>query len=221
VTVARWRRQAALLLGLSLLVSLASGACAQRATPGPQPGRAPTVRQAELWYATAPAAGVWAELMVVLDNPQSLEADRTVLRFPGALLDDFALRDTEPALLAPPVREPDGSYSFVFPPPLDRSLNWYRVFLAARRAAPRPFRVAVAIERPGGGSAARLEVPPVAPRTRYVDREADPFRVVPEGAVAWIPTRPGAILPLLALTAAVLAVTAAGGCLAAFRLQRR
>jgi hypothetical protein len=179
------------------------------------------VRQAELWYATAPADGVWAELMVVLDNPQTLEADRTVLRFPGALLDDFALRDTEPALLVPPVREPDGSYSFVFPPPLDRSLNWYRVFLAARRQSPRPFRVAVAIERPGGDPAARLEVPPVAPRTRYVDREADPFRVVPEAAVAWLPTRPGAILPLLALAAAVLGVTAAGGCLAAFRLQRR
>jgi hypothetical protein len=135
------------------------------------------------------------------------------------------------------VQEADGRYAFAFPAPLDRSYNWYRLFLSARGRAPRSFPVAVAIEGragdgaasaalPGGsgggaGAGRRLDVPAVTPRTRYVDREADPFRVVPEGLIAWLPSRPGALLPLMAVTAAVLAMTAGAGCLAAFWLQKR
>ena len=73
---------------------------------------------------------------------------------------------------------------------------------------------------PGQGSR-RLDVPAVTPRTRFVDREADPFRVVPEALVAWLPSRPGALLPLMTAMAAVLAITAGAGCLAAFWLQKR
>jgi hypothetical protein len=61
----------------------------------------------------------------------------------------------------------------------------------------------------------------VAPRVRYVDRAADPFRTVPEALVAWLPSRPAELLPLLVLTAAVLATTVTAGCLAAFWLQKR
>jgi hypothetical protein len=202
----------------ALLLIAALGACAPG---GAQARPAPTVRQAELWYATAPAPGVWVELKLVLDNPVALEAERTVLRLPAALMEDFTLRDAEPPLLDPPVREPDGRYAFVFPAPLDRSLNWYRLFLTARRPAPRPLQVAVAIERAPGAPAPRLDVPAVTPRTRYVDREADPFWVVPEELVAWLPSHPGALLPLLTVAAAILAITAAAGCLAAFWLQKR
>ena len=161
------------------------------------------MRQAELWFATTPAPGVWADLLLVLDNPLAEPAERTVLRFPATLLEDFALRDTEPPLLGPPVREADGRYAFVFPAPLDRSLNWYRVFLAARRQAPRPFQVAVSIDAPPARRRAQAPAPalsPLAPRTRYVDRAADPFRAVPEALVAWLPSRPAVLLPLLALT---------------------
>jgi hypothetical protein len=189
------------------------------------------VREAELWYASSPAPGVWVELKLVLENPDVLEGERTVFRVPPRVLDDFALRDAEPPLLGPPVQEADGRYAFAFPAPLDRSYNWYRLFLSTRGHDPRPFQVAVAIEghagsavAPGGGGAApgrRLDVPAVTPRTRYVDREADPFRVVPEALIAWLPSRPRALLPLMAATAAVLAMTAGAGCLAAFWLQKR
>jgi hypothetical protein len=198
---------------------------------GTLPSRpAPRVREAELWYASTPAPGVWVELKLVLENPDVLEGERTVFRFPARLLDDFSVRDAEPPLLGPPVQEADGRYAFAFPAPLDRSYNWYRLFLAARTVAPRPFQVAVAIEgraaaSAGGaaasGAARRLDVPPVAPRIRYVDREADPFRVVPEALVGWLPSQPGALLPLMTAMAAVLAITAGAGCLAAFWLQKR
>jgi hypothetical protein len=219
------------------VLALALAALAACAGAGPGPGqsaavataeRRPVVRRAELWFATTPAPGVWADLLLVLDYPLAEPAERTVLRFPPTLLDDFALRDTEPPLLGPPVREADGGYAFVFPPPLDRSLNWYRVFLAARRQAPRPFRVAVSIDRPAGGAQAQAQtqtptqaLSPLAPRVRYVDRAADPFRTVPEALVAWLPSRPAELLPLLAFTAAVLATTVTTGCLAAFWLQKR
>jgi hypothetical protein len=155
----------------------------------------------------------------VLENPDVLEGERTVVRLPARLLEDFTLRDAEPPLLGPPVQEADGRYAFAFPAPLDRSYSWFRLFLAARTAAPRAFQVAVAIE--GRTPPARLDVPAVTPRTRYVDREADPFWAVPEVLVAWLPSRPGALLPLMAATAAVLAITAGAGCLAAFWLQKR
>jgi hypothetical protein len=192
-----------------------------RGTAGPPAVRPLVVRQAELWFATAPAPGVWAELKIILDNPMTLEAERTTLRLPAALLDDFVLRDTEPPLLWPPVREPDGRYAFVFPAPLDRSLNWYRVFLAARKGAPRPLSVALAVDGSRTAAQTRVDVPAVAARTRYVDRTADPFRVVPEVFVGWLPTRSSFLLPLLTLAAAVLATTAAGGCLAAFWFLKR
>jgi hypothetical protein len=220
--VPRWRPGASFLLVLSitLLATAVLGACAGTG-PGQSapPERSPAVRRAELWFATTPAPGVWADLLLVLENPLAEPAERTVLRFPATLLEDFALRDTEPPLLGPPVREADGGYAFVFPPPLDRSLNWYRVYLAARRQGPRPFQVAVSIDRPAG--AGPLALSPTAPRARYVDRAADPFRTVPEALVAWLPSRPAALLPLLVLTGAVLATTVTAGCLAAFWLQKR
>ena len=87
------------------------------------------------------------------------------------------------------------------PPPLDRSLNWYRVYLAARRQGPRPFQVAVSIDAPRRRRRRlRGRLSPAAPRARYVDRAADPFRTVPEALVAWLPSRPAVLLPLLVLT---------------------
>ena len=218
----RWLPGASLLLVLSvtLLATAALGACAGTG-PGQSapPERRPEVRRAELWFATTPAPGVWADLLLVLDNPLAEPAERTVLRFPATLLEDFALRDTEPPLLGPPVREADGGYAFVFPPPLDRSLNWYRVYLAARRQGPRPFRWRCRSTAPP--APAVLSLSPTAPRARYVDRAADPFRTVPEALVAWLPSRPAVLLPLLVLTGAVLATTVTAGCLAAFWLQKR
>src|SRR5919202_1367580 len=60
---------------------------------------APMIRSAELWYATTPAAGVWDELKIVLDNPLSVGATKTDLLVAGPLLEDFKIRSTEPPLL--------------------------------------------------------------------------------------------------------------------------
>lgn len=225
--VAAALRPALAALALAALALAALIGCGGGGTPPARP--APRVREAELWYASNPAPGVWVELKLVLENPDVLEGERTVFRFPAWLLDDYTVRDAEPPLLGPPVQEADGRYAFAFPAPLDRSFNWYRLFLAARTAAPRAFQVAVAIEgraaaspaAAGAGAGRRLDVPAVTPRTRYVDREADPFRVVPEALVGWLPSRPGALLPLMTAMAAVLAITAGAGCLAAFWLQKR
>ena len=196
-----------------------------RPAAGPAPaGPRLRVLRTVVWYSTTPGPGVWAELQLVLDNPLALDAQRTVLRLPPGVLDDFALRGTEPALLAPPRLEPDGSCTLLYPPPLDRSENWYRVFLVGRRASPRPLRVAVAVEGPQsspGRPGSDVVLPPVAATTRYVDRAADPFLVVPEQLVGWVPWQSTAVLPLAAIAVVLLGGLAAAGCGAAFWLQRR
>lgn len=213
-------------------------------------GAQPAIKRAELWYATTPGDGVWAELRLILDNPLTLNAERTVLRLPAGVMDDFRVRGSEPDLLWPPVVEADGRHAFVFPAPIARSQNWYRLYLAVHRPSagaspreprplPRALRVALAIEGgraieggeavdagPANASDRRpgrlpYTVPEAPVRARFVDREADPFLLVPEAAVAWLPRQSSRLLPVLVVAAAALATTVAGGCLATLWVLRR
>lgn len=83
--------------------------------------------------------------------------------------------------------------------------------------------ITLAIEGPAGQPPASRppEVPPALARPRFVDREADPFLVVPEVLVGWLPRRSDVLLPLFMATAAALVTAVAGGSLAAFWLLRR
>src|SRR5206468_5664486 len=115
--------------------------------PAPPPARppaipptVPTIITSELRYATTPAVGVWAELMLIVDNPLADRPGgptRAVLLVPGSLTDDFSIWDTEPKLLAQPERQSDGRIALAFPPPLAQTLNWYRLELEVRRRPPR------------------------------------------------------------------------------------
>lgn len=251
------RRPAALvtLLAVSVLLGASTLGCAPQparsgvSAPfagsglGPE-GAQPAIKRAELWYATTPSDGVWAELRLILDNPLALNAERTVLRLPAGAMDDFRVRGTEPDLLGPPVVEADGRHAFVFPAPIDRSQNWYRLYLAVHRPAGggdsrerrplrRPLNVALAIEgsralpgNPADGGDQRprslpYTIPETPVRARFVDREADPFSLVPEALVAWLPRQSSWLLPFLVVAAAALATTVAGGCLATLWVLRR
>ena len=77
----------------------------------------------------------------------------------------------------------------------------------------------MSIDRAASAGALALSPRPLGPVTSI--GEADPFRMVPEALVAWLPSRPAVLLPLLVLTGAVLATTVTAGCLAAFWLQKR
>jgi hypothetical protein len=208
---------ALLALGLWLrpgMLPAERGAAAGRPAP---PVDRPRIQGAELRLATSPAPGVWAELKVILDNPLPagpLGPATTVLLVPATVLEDFAIRSTEPPLLGAPRRRADGRYALLFPAPLAQTLTWYRVHLTLRTGTPRPVRVAVLLDRP------LLETRPVRPEVIYADREADPFGVVPEPLVGWLPGQSAGAFRLLLAYAAGLAVIVVAGCLAAFGALR-
>ncbi|HEU5317753.1 MAG TPA: hypothetical protein VFX49_16700 [Chloroflexota bacterium] len=186
----------------------------QAGSPWPVP--IPLIRSAELWYATAPKPGVWAELKVVLDNPLQAGPDRTTLIVSGTLMEDFRVRSTEPKLLTQPRRRPDGRYALVFPAPIPESLNWYRVYLEARRTNPRPLSLGYMLD----GAKNLPDVPPTPARIFYTDRQSDPFMVVPEPLVGWVPGQARSAFPVLVLYAVAIGAVAAAGCAAAFRVVK-
>ena len=195
---------------------------AQLAEGSPWPSPVPVIRSSELWYATTPARGVWAELKVVLDNPLRPGAGhptRTTLLISSTLMEDFRIRSTEPKLVVQPRRRPDGRYALVFPAPLPESLNWFRVYLETRKQAPRPLALSFVFE--GQASASLQEQPPMPAQVFYSDRQSDPFRVVPEPLVSWVPGQAGSAFPILVLYALAVGSIAAAGCIAAFWAVRR
>lgn len=212
------KRLVAVLLGVALVGSTAVVAARRGIAPlVAREVAAPAIKTAELWYQQAPAPGVWAELKVILDNPLKLGATKTQLVVSGTLLDDFRIRDTDPKLLMPPRRLVDGRVALLFPAPLDQSLNWYRLELAARTAAPRPLIVEMTIIGPG-------TMPPVRPATpvvQFADRAADPFLAVPRPLIGAIPGRAREAFPVLVVFDVVMGVLAAMGCVVAFRLAHR
>src|SRR5688500_3098032 len=186
----------------------------------PWPSPVPVIRTSELWYATTPERGVWAELRVILDNPLRSGAanpTRTTLLVSGMLMEDFRIRSTEPKLLVQPRRRPDGRYALVYPAPLPESLNWYRVYLETRKSAPRPLSLGFMLE----GQRNLEEQTPVPAQIFFADRQADPFRVVPEPLVSWVPGQAGSAFPILVLYAVAIGSVAAAGCVAAFWAVRR
>ncbi|HEV2122137.1 MAG TPA: hypothetical protein VGW38_05090 [Chloroflexota bacterium] len=196
----------------------------QSAEVGPQgapwPVPEPTIRTCELWYATTPAPGVWAELKVVLDNPLPAgpgAPSRALLLVPGTLLEDFKIRSAEPKLLTQPTRRPDGRYALAFAAPIPESLNWYRLYLTVRTASPRPVQLAFML---GGGRSLPL-MQPVPAQIFHTDRQADPFLAVPEPLVRWLPSHGRDAFPLLAAISAALCVLAIGGCVFAFKTIHR
>lgn len=186
----------------------------QAGSPWPVP--VPQIRTAELWYATTPKPGVWAELKVVLDNPLQAGPDRTTLIVSGTLMEDFRIRSTEPKLLTQPRRRPDGRYALVFPAPIPESLNWYRVYLEARRTSPRPLELGYMLD----GAKNLPALPPTPARVFYTDRQSDPFMVVPEPLVGWVPGQARSAFPVLVLYAAAIGAVAAAGCAAAFKVVK-
>jgi hypothetical protein len=186
----------------------------------PWPSPFPLVRNAELWYATTAAPGVWAELKVVVDNPLAAgqtNPTRSTLLISGTVLEDFRIRSTEPKLLTQPQRRPDGRYAFTFPAPIPESLNWYRVYLECRKASPRPLSLTFMWD----GARDLPELAPSAAQVFFTDRQADPFKVIPEPLVRWVPGQSTSAFPVLVLYALAVGVVAAAGCVAAFRAVRR
>jgi hypothetical protein len=192
-----------------------SASIASQGAPWPSPVVA--IRSSELWYATTPAPGVWAELKVVLDVPIKSDATRTTLLVSGSVLEDFRIRSTEPRLLSQPQRRPDGRYAFVFPAPIPESLNWYRVFLVSRKSSPRPLQLGFMLD----GSKSVLDSGASPAKIFYSDRQADPFLVVPEPLVSWVPGQAQTAFPVLVLYAIAMGGVAAAGCVAAFWAIRR
>jgi hypothetical protein len=188
---------------------------ASQGAPWPVPG--PTIRSSELWFATTPAPGVWAELKVVLDNPLPAGPTRTTLLVSGTILEDYRIRTTEPKLVTPPRRRPDGRYALVFPAPIPESLNWFRIYLECRNSTPRPLALGFMLD----GARNVAEQPPVPAQVYFADRQADPFLVVPEAVVRWVPGEAHTALPVLVAYAVILGVVAAAGCAAAFWAVRR
>jgi hypothetical protein len=217
-----WKRIAVVgVVALLVLAFLARFALAsgwpRPARPAVLPTPVPAIQTAELRYATRPAPGVWAELKVILDNPRPPMAEgptQTILLVPDTFFDEFTIRSTEPAMIGPPRRRDDGRYALSFPAPLSQSLNWYRVELAVRRPAARALPVAFAIDRPP------FESRIIRVAIHYADREADPFLVVPELLVAWLPGQARSTLPLLLVFALALGAVATAGCVAAYRAVR-
>lgn len=186
----------------------------------PWPSPFPLIRSSELWYSTTPAPGVWAELKVVVDNPLQAGSNnptRSTLLVSGTVLEDFRVRSTEPKLLTQPQRRPDGRYAFVFPAPIPESLNWYRVYLECRRTSPRP----LALTFMWDGARDLPELAPSPAQVFLTDRQADPFKVVPEPIVGWVPGQSRSAFPVLVLYALAVGAVAAAGCIAAFWAVRR
>jgi hypothetical protein len=205
----------------AIALSHAIGAAAVSAplarTRAPAPP-VPTIQVADLRYERQPAPGVWAELKVILDNPlpgEQASPTHTVLLVPGAFFEEFNIRSTEPKLLAPPRLRSDGRYALLFPAPLALSLNWYRLELVVSRRATPPAQVSILLDQPLYETRSKVVA------VHYADRDADPFRVVPEPLVGWLPGRQGSALPLLLAYTLALAGVTVVGCAAAFRLVRR
>ena|GEM_PF-3045103 len=200
--------------------AVAAASSASGSQGAPWPTHVPVVRSSELWYATTPLAGVWAELKVVLDNPlQAGEAapTKTTLLLSGTLMEDFKIRSTEPKLLTQPRRRPDGRYALVFAAPIPESLNWFRIYLETRNGSPRPLSLGFMLD----GTKNLAEQAPTLAQVFYVDRQADPFKVVPEPLVGWVPAQARSAFPVLVLYAAAIGTVAASGCIAAFWAVRR
>lgn len=194
-----------------------AGASPPPARPPSAPPTVPTIITSELRFATTPAEGVWAELLVILDNPLPTTpgvAGTTVLVVPGTLLDDYRIRSTEPNVTASVERRGDGRLALQFPPPLGQTLNWYRLEMEVRRPRPRPIDVRLLFDRPA------FQTPLTGVRVIYADREADPFTVVPERLVGWLPARAAGALPLLVSYTVAVGALVLVGCAAAFRAVR-
>ena len=214
-------RWPAALLGAAALALAVGFGIAAIAGPAPPPARpsaaspgTPTIITSQLRYETTPGPGVWAELTVILDNPlpdSPNGATRAVLLVPGSLLEDFRIRETEPNLLGQPERRGDGRSALTFPPPLAQTLNWYRLEMEVRRSRPRPVHVSLTLDRPA------FQTRLTGVRVIYADREADPFKVVPEALVTWLPGDAAGALPLLVVYTLILALLVGAGCAAAFR----
>ena len=183
----------------------------------PLPIPDPVIRSSELWYATRPAPGVWAELKVVVDNPLAAGPSRASLLVSGTLMEDFRIRTAEPKLLTQPRRRPDGRYALVFPAPIPGSLNWYRISLECRNGTPRALNLGFMLD----GARSLTEHPPVPAEVYYTDRQSDPFLIVPESIVRWVPGQAHTAFPVLVVYAVILGMVAAAGCAAAFWAVRR
>jgi hypothetical protein len=184
----------------------------------PQPPRsAPAVTLSEIWYATTPSKGVWAEWKIVLDNPLATKASRTYILVPATVMQDFSIRSTEPRMITPARRSADGRFLLTFPAPLPRSLNWYRINLVVRGARARPVQFGVLLDGVPGVS----ETTPVTAQVFYADRKADPFKVVPEPLVGWLPGQARGAFPVLVAYALAVGATVVGGTFAALLLLRR
>lgn len=208
-----------LLLAAAALVSIPIRAARAKPVPSANPRSAtgPSIDLAELTYSTTPAPGVWAELKVIVNNPLNVPAQKCVLLVPDSVLEDFRIRSTDPKLLAPPRRRPDGRYALIFAPPLNQSLNWYRVNLEVRDHSPRPIQVSYAMD----GIRGVPETPQVSPRVLYTDREEDPFMVIPDALVGWLPGQGRGAFPVLVGYAVAVGAVILAGCATAFWMVRR
>jgi hypothetical protein len=156
---------------------------------------------------------------VVLDNPipeGESHPSHAILLISGSLMEDYRIRSTEPKLLSPPRRRPDGRFALAFPAPIPESLNWYRVHLTARKSSPRPLQLAFQLD--GGRPLPEMQPAPV--QVFYTDRQADPFMMVPESLVNWMPREGSTAFSLLVITTLVLGALITLGCIAAFRTLR-
>jgi hypothetical protein len=190
---------------------------AQSGAPWPSEAPSPVVRSAELWYDTAPAPGVWAELKVILDYPLPEGPSKTILLVSDTVMEDFRLRSTEPKLLTPPRRRPDGRFAFVFPAPVAESPNWFRLFLECRNKAPHAPAVGFMLD----GDWPQGDHGPVPAQVFRTDRQEDPFMVVPGPLVNWLPGQATTAFPILVIYALAIGGLAAAGCAAALWAVRR
>jgi hypothetical protein len=194
-----------------------AAASSRQVAPTPTATLEARVVSAELRFSKAPASGVWAELKLVVSYPRDLGATSTTMLLPASLLSDYEIRSTEPGLLAPLSNRRDGRYELTFPPPIVDSFNWYRVFLTARTARPAPLVASVAFD----GSQLPLRIEGARPRVMYLDREEEPFKVVPRALVAWLPVSPRQVFPVVVLMTAAIALFAAAGSWAVLWSLRR
>jgi hypothetical protein len=132
-------------------------------------------------------------------------------------MEDFRIRTSEPKLLTQPRRRPDGRYALMFAAPIPESLNWYRLYLECRNAAPRVLNLGLMLD----GAKNVSELPAVPAEVYFSDRQADPFLVVPESLVRWVPGQAQTAFPVLVAYAVILGSVAAAGCAAAFWAVRR
>jgi len=105
----------------------------------------------------------------------------------------------------------------MFPAPIPESLNWIRVYLECRKTSPRPISLGFMLD----GTRGLTEHAPTPAQIYYADREEDPFMVVPEPLVSWVPGQARSAFPVLMLYAFAIGATVSAGCAAAFWAVRR